>query len=189
VQELSPDFDDTDTFVPEEVSELRPEELEVPPMPRPSSREEQKRKQAKQDESRIRIIAAFRHAKNDRPLTDPIPPAEFDKAKHAADDLIKAGATPETVITATERALNTWTDNNRVTLRAIAGHYTDLTTILPQRVRPAQQRRLTAWEQSQDEKLTSSVRLFGDMDQEIADYEEAMAAPYRRTATAPRGIS
>jgi len=116
-----------------------PEELYSEPLPASIGRTQRQRDQASKNEKRTAIIAAFRHAKYGKPLTDPIAPAEFDKCKSAADDLIEAGADPEIVIGATLRALEEWTDTARVTLRAIAGNLTELTTAIPQRVRPASQ--------------------------------------------------
>ena len=121
----------TDPIIP---PELIPEPVVL--TPRQSQRaKELQRKNAK----RLEIITAFRHAKYGKPLGDPVAPGEFDKCKSAADDLIAAGATSESVIQATHTALESWTEASRVTLRAIAGNFTELTCPMPERLAPAGQ--------------------------------------------------
>jgi hypothetical protein len=71
-------------------------------------------------------MAAFRHARYGKPLTDPIIASEFDKMRKPADDLIAGNITPEQVITATEAALSRWSDPTRVTLSSVASWITDL---------------------------------------------------------------
>lgn len=162
------------------VDAFTPEELYSEPLPASLSRSQRQKEQASKNEKRTAIIAAFRHAKYGKPFTDPIAPAEFDKCKSAADDLIAAGATPEVVIAATNRALEEWTESARVTLRAVAGNLTELTTTLPQRARTASQ--YTQRERVAALEVQTVQRLQGDTSDPLALMEARERAQAQRNA-------
>lgn len=131
----------------EPVDAFTPEELTVPPMPRRQSRRVREKASEEMKQKRLAIMCAFRAARFGRPATDPVPPAEFDRMRAAADDLITVGATTEQVQAATERALLEWPQDSMVTLRAIAGNWTALTSATKTQSKPSAQK-LTQREQA-----------------------------------------
>ena len=141
-----------------------PDELKVEPVPMglPKAKREAERKV--KDELRTVLMAAFRKAKYDRPYTDPISPAEFDRMRSAADDLLAAKATPEQVECATARALDRWSDSARVTLRAVAGNLTELLT--EAKVKPEEPYR-TPSQKAADARVRSTNRFFEELEEEL----------------------
>ena len=113
---------DTDAFTPAE--------LHSEPLPAPASRRQQASEKQRTDEKRTAIMQAYRAVRFDRPLTDSIPEAEFNRMKGHADSLIAMGVRPEQVGAATDEALNR-TEAKYVTLGYLAGHWTEITTPLP----------------------------------------------------------
>lgn len=107
-----------------------PEELRSEPLPAPAPKRQQASAKRRVDEERTAIMQAYRAVRFDRPLTDSIPEAEFNRMKGHADSLLALGVTPEQVGAATDEALNR-TEPKYVTLGYLAGHWTEITTPLP----------------------------------------------------------
>lgn len=103
------------------------EDLTVTPLPATRRRRDHSQKR---DEEALALIQAFRHARYDRPLTDPVGPGEFDKVRQPAYDLLTVNATADQVILATSTAMSRWesarSNPGVVTLRSVAKNFTEL---------------------------------------------------------------
>lgn len=113
---------------PDILDAFTPEELRSEPLPRGESRKQQEAKKRDADEKRTAIMAAFRSARFEKPLTDPVPVGEFNRMRKAADELLECGATPEQVREATDAAMLRFSTTAQVTLGAVSGNFTALLT-------------------------------------------------------------
>lgn len=99
---------------------------DVEPLPPPLPRAKRAQISQERREKVIALFQAFRAVRFERPETDPISPAELDRASGAFYSILEAGGTPEQVRQVVDYALRQWPNPKAVTPKTISEHWTAL---------------------------------------------------------------